>query len=115
MHAAAIDVEVNDGIVTLNGRLRSHAEKLAAERAADFDADLIAMGAYGRGRLRELVLGDVPQGATVQHDGAGTDGALTGIGHNGPDRGRTIARPRPPRGNAPAAQRSPAPASSSVR
>ncbi|AOY95034.1 OsmY domain-containing protein [Cupriavidus sp. USMAA2-4] len=35
VHAAAIGVEVNDGIVTLSGHLRSHAEKLAAERAAE--------------------------------------------------------------------------------
>lgn len=30
-------------------------------RAADFGADLVVMGAYGRGRLRELVLGGVTQ------------------------------------------------------
>nr|WP_082055012.1 universal stress protein [Cupriavidus basilensis] len=30
-------------------------------RAADFGADLAVMGAYGQGRLRELVLGGVTQ------------------------------------------------------
>lgn len=33
--------------------------ELLLSRAADFDADLIVMGAYGHGRMRELVLGGV--------------------------------------------------------
>jgi nucleotide-binding universal stress UspA family protein len=33
--------------------------ELLLSRAADFNADLIVMGAYGHGRLRELVLGGV--------------------------------------------------------
>ncbi|MNY76544.1 Universal stress protein family protein [compost metagenome] len=33
--------------------------ELILSRAADFDADLIVMGAYGHGRMRELVLGGV--------------------------------------------------------
>lgn len=33
--------------------------ELILSRAADFGADLIVMGAYGHGRLRELVLGGV--------------------------------------------------------
>ncbi|AOY95036.1 universal stress protein UspA [Cupriavidus sp. USMAA2-4] len=35
--------------------------ELLLSRAADFGADLIVMGAYGRGRMRELVLGGVTQ------------------------------------------------------
>jgi nucleotide-binding universal stress UspA family protein len=33
--------------------------EMLLSRAADFGADLIVMGAYGHGRLRELVLGGV--------------------------------------------------------
>ncbi|MGT2428186.1 universal stress protein [Cupriavidus basilensis] len=33
--------------------------EMLLSRAADFGADLVVMGAYGRGRLRELVLGGV--------------------------------------------------------
>ena len=33
--------------------------ELLLSRAADFNADLIVMGAYGHSRLRELVLGGV--------------------------------------------------------
>ncbi|AOZ04290.1 OsmY domain-containing protein (plasmid) [Cupriavidus sp. USMAHM13] len=35
LNAAAVGVEVSKGIVTLSGHLRSHAEKLVAERAAE--------------------------------------------------------------------------------
>nr|WP_231647030.1 universal stress protein [Ralstonia syzygii] len=33
--------------------------ELLLSRAADFNADLLVMGAYGRTRLRELILGGV--------------------------------------------------------
>lgn len=33
--------------------------ELILSRVADFDADLIVMGAYGHSRMRELVLGGV--------------------------------------------------------
>ncbi|AXV78494.1 MULTISPECIES: universal stress protein [Ralstonia solanacearum species complex] len=56
LHAHRIEVEVQeatcDGADVMIG-------ELLLSRAADFNADLLVMGAYGRTRLRELILGGV--------------------------------------------------------
>jgi hypothetical protein len=44
-------------------------------RAADLGVDLIAMGAYGHSRMREMLLGGALGAA--QHDGARFDVALS--------------------------------------
>lgn len=46
------------GRINLDGLGRGHATALA-DAATDYDADLIVMGAYGRSRAREVVLGGV--------------------------------------------------------
>ncbi|WER50619.1 universal stress protein [Cupriavidus sp. WKF15] len=52
-HGVAVEVEQGPGGSDLT------IGELLLSRAADFDADLIVMGAYGHGRMRELVLGGV--------------------------------------------------------
>jgi nucleotide-binding universal stress UspA family protein len=52
-HGVAVEIEHGPGGADLT------IGELVLSRAADFDADLIVMGAYGHGRMRELVLGGV--------------------------------------------------------
>lgn len=52
-HGVTVEVEHGPGGADLT------IGELILSRAADFGADLIVMGAYGHGRLRELVLGGV--------------------------------------------------------
>lgn len=52
-HGVTVEVEHGPGGADLT------IGELLLSRAADFDADLIVMGAYGHGRMRELVLGGV--------------------------------------------------------
>lgn len=52
-HGVAVDIEHGPGGADLT------IGELILSRAADFNADLIVMGAYGHGRMRELVLGGV--------------------------------------------------------
>lgn len=52
-HGVAVEIEHGPGGADLT------IGELILSRAADFNADLIVMGAYGHGRMRELVLGGV--------------------------------------------------------
>ncbi|WP_454743731.1 universal stress protein [Cupriavidus necator] len=52
-HGVAVEIEHGPGGADLT------IGELIISRAADFNADLIVMGAYGHGRMRELVLGGV--------------------------------------------------------
>lgn len=52
-HGVAVEIEHGPGGADLT------IGELLLSRAADFNADLIVMGAYGHGRMRELVLGGV--------------------------------------------------------